>query len=215
MSRLDVTSIAVEAGFTLNAGDFQSVKATIAMKADVQRGMDVNEATEELRGLVMSHLLATATQAHPDAARKLMASGAGQKALAAPETPAETAKRTRRTKEQIAADEAAKAKANGKLADSDPDNKLLADEDSQLGGGEELGGADGGALGEEDDLLGGAEEVVEVTRETLTQKLRDVLKAKGQATLTQLFKKVGASDLKSTPTAKYQELYALAGKALA
>lgn len=214
MSRLDVTSIAVEAGFTLNAGDFQSVKATIAMKADVQRGMDVNEATEELRGLVMSHLLATATQAHPDAARKLMASGAGQKALAAPETPAETAKRTRRTKEQIAADEAAKAKANGKLADSDPDNKLLADEDSQLGGGEELGGADG-ALGEEDDLLGGAEEVVEVTRETLTQKLRDVLKAKGQATLTQLFKKVGASDLKSTPTAKYQELYALAGKALA
>lgn len=214
MSRLDVTSIAVEAGFTLNAGDYQSVKATIAMKADVLRGVDVNEATEELRGLVMSHLLATATQAHPDAARKLMASGAGQKALAAPETPAETAKRTRRTKEQIAADEAAKAKANGKLADSDPDNKLLADEAEQLGGGEELGGADG-ALGEEDDLLGGAEEVVEVTRETLTQKLRDVLKAKGQATLTQLFKKVGASDLKSTPTAKYQELYALAGKALA
>lgn len=213
MSRLDVTSIAVEAGFTLNAGDFQSVKATIAMKADVQRGVDVNEATEELRGLVMSHLLATAAQAHPDAARKLMASGAGQKALAAPETPAETAKRTRRTKEQIAADEAAKAKANGKLADSDPDNKLLADEDSQLGGGEELGGADE-QLGGEDDLLGG-EEVVEVTRETLTQKLRDVLKAKGQATLTQLFKKVGASDLKSTPTAKYQELYALAGKALA
>lgn len=213
MSRLDVTSIAVEAGFTLNAGDYQSVKATIAMKADVQRGVDVNEATEELRGLVMSHLLATAAQAHPDAARKLMASGAGQKALAAPETPAETAKRTRRTKEQIAADEAAKAKANGKLADSDPDNKLLADEDSQLGG-DELGNVGDEQLGGDDDLLGG-EEVVEVTRETLTQKLRDVLKAKGQATLTQLFKKVGASDLKSTPTAKYQELYALAGKALA
>lgn len=210
MSRLDVTSIAVEAGFTLNAGDYQSVKATIAMKADVLRGVDVNEATEELRGLVMSHLIATATQAHPDAARKLLSGSAGQKALAAPETPAETAKRTRRTKEQIAADEAAKAKANGKLADSDPDNKLLTDEAEQLGSGED------GQLGAgEEDLLGGEEEVVEVTRETLTQKLRDVLKAKGQATLTQLFKKVGAADLKSTPTAKYQELYALAGKALA
>ncbi len=211
---MDITSIQVEAGFTMNAGDFQSVKATIAMRAELGRGEDADAATAELKAKIMSHLIDTAASAHPDAARKLL-DGHKPQALAAPkpaEQAQEAAKRTRRTKEQIAADEAAAAKAkatNGKLADVDPDNKLLSDEDTLLGGGggeETLGGG-------EDDLLGG-EEIVEVNRETLMAKLRELQKAK-PAALQQLFKKIGVSDFRSTPDAKYQELYSLAVKELA
>lgn len=215
---MDVTSIYVEAGFTMNAGDYQSVKATVGMKADLARGETVEEATTALKRLVMSNLISTATDAHPEAARKLL----GKPQLAAPaqetlgkaETVEEKAKRTRRTKEQIAADEAAAAKAkaqNGtaKLAETDPGNKLLSDEDAMLGGD-----ADEGLGGDADDLLGG-EETIEVTRELLMEKLREVVKSKGSSQLASLFKKVGSADLKSTPTNKYQELYAAALTALA
>lgn len=219
---MDVTSITVEAGFTMNAGDYQSVKATIGMKAELGRGEDVDTATAELRAKVMNHLLGTAAQAHPDAARKLLGSvKPAAPALAAPKTekpaeqPQEAAKRTRRTKEQIAADEAAaKAKTNGKLADSDPDNKLLTDEDEQLGGGEGTLGGGEDTLGDDDDDLLGGEEIVEVNRETLMAKLRELQKAK-PAILPQLFKKIGVADFRSTPDGKYQELYSLAVKELA
>jgi len=183
----------------MNAGDYQSVKATIAMRAELGRGEDADKATSELRSKVMAHLIGTATSAHPDAARKLLASG-GLKALEAPST-AEKKKPGPKPKE----------KTNGSEA-------LLSDtEDGMNVGGldkEDQLGAEEPGLGGDDDLLGG-EEVVEITRESLTAKLRDVLKAKGQPALTQLFKKVGSADLKSTPQAKYQELYALAVKALA
>jgi len=201
---MDVTSIQVEAGFTMNAGDYQSVKATIAMRAELGRGEDVDAATSELRAKVMQHLIGTATSAHPDAARKLLAGGKGQAAIAAPKTEtAATDKKKPGPKP--------KEKTNGSEA-------LLSDtEDGMNVGGldkEDQLGAEEPGLGGDEDLLGG-EEVVEITRESLTAKLRDVLKAKGQPALTQLFKKVGSADLKSTPQTKYQELYALAVKALA
>lgn len=230
---MDITSIAVEAGFTMQAGDYQSVKATIAMKAELARGEDADAATAELKKRIMSHLIDTAAQAHPDAARKLMAGVKPQTAIAAPKTetpaapPADAAKRTRRTKEQIAADEAA-----AKSKSSKPDTGLLADTEEGLGIGgldkeAELGGGledssladDGlgaGGPGSEDDLLGDGlgEEKVEVTIELLREKMREASKTKGPAILSTLFRKIGVADLRSTPTTKYEELYALANKAI-
>lgn len=221
---MDITSIAVEAGFTMQAGDYQSVKATIAMKAELARGEDADVATAELKKRIMSHLIDTAAQAHPDAARKLM-----KTAIAAPKTdtpaapPADAAKRTRRTKEQIAADEAAAAKSKS----SKPDTGLLADtedglgiggldKESELGSGLDDGGLADDGLGAEDDLLGDGlgEEKVEVTIELLREKMREASKAKGPAILSTLFRKIGVADLRSTPTTKYEELYALANKAI-
>lgn len=210
---MDITSITVEAGFTMNAGDFQSVKATIGMRAELGRGEDVDAATAELRAKVMDHLIGTASQAHPDAARKLLGNGANH-ALPAPKTEAakvETAvngegqKRTRRTKEQIAADEAA---AKAKLSETSGMAVGGLDKEDDL---DKLGTDEQGA-DDLDDLLGDTPEPV--TREMVQGALVKVVKHSKPAML-EMLKAVGAANLGQVPEAKYQELYAKANAFLA
>lgn len=214
---MDITSITVEAGFTMNAGDFQSVKATIGMRAELGRGEDVDAATAELRAKVMDHLIGTASQAHPDAARKLLGNGGGgsTKALldnsktdtaqVSQTVNGEGQKRTRRTKEQIAADEAA---AKAKLSETSGMGVGGLDKEDDL---DKLGTDEQGA-DDLDDLLGDTPEPV--TREMVQGSLVKVVKHSKPAML-EMLKAVGAANLGQVPEAKYQELYAKANAFLA
>ena len=46
---MQITGIEVELGVTINAGDFQSVKSTVKMRADLYRNEDSGQATAALQ----------------------------------------------------------------------------------------------------------------------------------------------------------------------
>lgn len=85
-----------------------------------------------------------------------------------------------------------------------------ADDDDGLGDiGEE-------AANDDDDLgLGTEEGTIEVDKDTLREKLIEVMKGKGRETVLKLFKKYGATNAETVPEESYADLYADAEKVLA
>lgn len=111
---MQINKLEVSVGATVNLGDYQSVNAKITIGADLDPREDDGQAFAELRKKAMDRVTALLFDNHPKKHRLVLDGGEPAQLAASPngaEITEEKAKRTRRTKEQIAADEAAKAKA--------------------------------------------------------------------------------------------------------
>lgn len=198
---MQITRLEVELGVTVNAGDFQSVKAAVKACADIDRNEDPMEAHAKLAAFVRQSLVDGARDGHPDQVRKMLT--ADVRLSEAAQGNAEAAKRTRRTKEQIAADEAAKtaAKGNGtaKLAETTGMDVGGLDKEGDLD--KALAGESGAADDDLDALLGVTEEAV--TREQVQEALTRVMKKCGKPSVLELLKKHGAASLGELPDSKF------------
>lgn len=196
---MQVTRIECSLGFTVNTGDFQSVKALISMTAELDRNEDPDAAYAELRGKVLSNAVAMGADGHPDRVRGLLTNGSAPAPKTAPATLDSTAGET-------------VAKKRGRPATkTEPKTELLGE--TTLGGLDKedlLDASDG------EDLLGGEPEP-EITADMIKEKMREILKNpnKGKPVMVELLRKVGATDMPSVPVAKYQQLYAAANAELA
>lgn len=198
---MQITRIECELGVTVNAGDFQSVKATVKACADVDRNEDADAAYLTLANFVRSSLIQGANAAHPDAVRKMLTADARlSEAAQGNAAAAQATTRKRRTKEEIAADEAA---AKAALA-APKTQTLAATGDGDLGGLDKEAALDAPAGDELDDLLGdGAAEAV--TREQVQEALVKLNKKGGKGAVLEILKKLGVSSLGQLPESKYAE----------
>jgi hypothetical protein len=121
---VQINKLEVRVGTTINLGDYQSVKAEILIGADLEPREDDSEAFNALRKKATVCVLELLRDNHPNNHRGFLSSGATpllESSKPEPSTNGDTveekAKRTRRTKEQIAADNAkAEAEQRAKLA---------------------------------------------------------------------------------------------------
>ena len=193
---MQVNSIELKLGVRLNVGDYQGVNAEITLKADLDPREGEGGAFDTLRRSAVEMLAAACQSAHPNRIRAEIAGDAPQAQLAAPATgngaataAQETAKRTRRTKEQIAADEAAKARVNAaaeQLGEPAPDALLEGSEP------------------EDDNLLG--DEIPEhppMTAVECKTIAGQVLKKLGGPSLAKLLTSFGAKDFPSLDAKQY------------
>jgi hypothetical protein len=198
---MQLTKFEVSVGTTINLGDFQSVKAEVRIGADLDPREDDNEAFNTLRKKAQSCLISLLNDNHPNTARSMLGGGApaqAQLAAPAPQNGAETAeekvKRTRRTKEQIAADEAAKAAASrveqaaAQLGEPSPD----------------LTGAGGDDSDDMAALLGDAiPDHPPVTQAEAKKAAGELLQKLGGASLKKLLNEFGADSFPTLDAAKY------------
>ncbi len=199
---MQITHIQCELGVYYGTGDFAGVRATVKAHADVERGEDALEAYQKLAAFVHGSLVDGTRNALPDRVKALITGSNGQAQLAAPAsngaaaTAAETAKRTRRTKEQIAADEAAKARVNAaaeQLGEPAPDALLEGSEP------------------EDDNLLG--DEIPDhppMTAAECKTIAGQVLKKLGGPSLAKLLTGFGAKDFPSLDAKQYANFAAKA-----
>lgn len=118
---MQVGRIELKVGARINCGDFQHVEAYVTLSADLDPREGEGGAFDHLRRAAVEMLTAACESAAPGSIRSAMHGGSPAPKVTAsaglqlegPQNgagaPAEAAKRTRRTKEQIAADEAAAA----------------------------------------------------------------------------------------------------------
>jgi hypothetical protein len=199
---MQVNSIELKLGVRLNVGDYQGVNAEITLKADLDPREGEGSAFDTLRRSAVEMLAAACQSAHPNRIRAEIAGDAPQAQLAAPATgngaatAAETAKRTRRTKEQIAADEAAKARVNA-----------AATQLGEVASDELLEGSEP----EDDNLLG--DEIPDhppMTPAECKTVAGQVLKKLGGPSLAKLLTSFGAKDFPSLDAKQYANFAAKA-----
>ena len=199
---MQINKLTVKVGTTINLGDYQSVKAEIEIGADLDPREDDGEAFNTLRKKAMEQVIYLLADNHPNKHRAIL--GGAAPALAAPSNSngatatAEAAKtRTRRTKEQIAADEAAKARVDAaaeQLGEPAPDALLTG-----------MGGDDS------DNLLG--DEIPDhppMTAVECKTIAGQVLKKLGGPSLAKLLTSFGAKDFPSLDAKQYANFAAKA-----
>lgn len=218
---MQVTQIELKVGVRLNVGDYQGVNAEVTMRADLDPREGEGGAFDALRRSAVQQLAATCLDAHPNQLRNAMSNESeiaprdkGHPALTDnTKTPAEAPKtRTRRTKEQIAADEAA--------AKAEAERKRLAE--AQLGETANLGeddNSDGPGLGDDAASMLGDDGIPDegpaITREMLKAALGKVAKTKGSPALAKILQDFKVSAFPELKEEQYAAAYRAAEKALA
>lgn len=200
---MQITRIECRLGATVNAGDFQSIKAEVMAQADIERNEDPLDAYSKLAQFVQSSLIAGANSAHPDAVRNMLTHDARLSEAAEGNKKAATgAKGKAETKKA----ETKKTAEPAKLADT--------------AGGMEVGGLDKEdelqtaakpAEDNLDDLLGdGPAEAA--TKEDVHAALVKLNKKGGKSAVLEVLKTFGVANLSQIPEAKYGEAKVLAEK---
>ena len=197
---MQINRIECRLGATVNAGDFQSIKAEVMAQADIERNEDPIEAYQKLAEFVRSSLVAGANAAHPDAVRNMLTHDARLTEAA------EGNKKAATTGKGKAKAEPKKAAEPAKLADT--------------AGGMNVGGLDKEAELEqpaapaEDDLdalLGDAPAEV-VTKEQLHEALVKLNKAGGKTAVLEVLKTFGVANLSQIPEGRFGEALKLANE---
>ena len=197
---MQINRIECRLGATVNAGDFQSIKAEVMAQADIERNEDPIKAYAELAEFVRSSLVNGANAAHPDAVRNMLTHDArlseaadGNKKAAAPKGKAATKKA-----EPKATDD------TPKMADT-ADGMKVGNLDKET----ELDTAPAASEDNLDDLLGDAP-VEPVTKEQLHEGLVKLNKKGGKGAVLEVLKTFGVANLSQIPEAKYGEALKLA-----
>ncbi len=185
-------------GSTVNLGDYQSAKAEVCIRADLEPGEDVFQAFGALRDLVAASLGEALHEAKPEPVKT---------------APAKPATRTRKAKQanEPAAPEPAPAAAPAAPAETP---KLADTADGMSVGGLDKEPTPEPAASDIDNLLG-AEPEKTVTREELQAVLVRLHKIGGKAALIAVLGAVKAASLSQIPDDKLPEAYELAVEKMA
>jgi hypothetical protein len=192
---MQINRIECELGITVNAGDFQSIKSTVKMTADVDRGEDPMTAYAALSGMVHTALVEGARRSHPDAVKPLIGgeSAAAQITTQATAAPASGQEKRKPGRPPSTAKQATTAVQEApRLADTSGMGIGGLDEEDGLDG---LGGLDG------------FDKVpAPVSRDEVLSTLKNLVKAVDKSGLASLFKEFGVSSFGQLPEDKYGEI---------
>lgn len=192
---MQINRIEVRLGATINAGDFQSVKAEVMAQADVERNEDPMAAYAALSTFVREALVNGAQTAHPDAVRKMLKADAR---LAEAATDNKKVAEVEKAKPGRPKKDAAPKEAP-KLADTSGMNVGGLDKEDELSNlGEETKSGDDDL----DALLGDTTEEA-VSRDDVQAALVQVVKKAGKPAVLELLKKFGAANLGQLPDDKF------------